>query len=1269
MALKKLVEYLDNDNDCDGQYTVPTIMSLYKGFLKDGDEGYCHKTVVNKLKHHYGSGLVVTSEKGKETILTMLDASNQILRENLKKCTLTNEDIIDMAATLINDEIRSTIYDLTTYPKMINMFDDTLTQPLTKRFFNVAIKTKAKVKPHTVERRRIAISHALISAERPRSFISPLLLGVAVYINTRLESRECVDILNSLAFCEDYTELLRLFDSLIPKEDSEEYGVLLHDFLNFVFDNADLNIRTLTGLGTWHCMGGIVAGTPSVDNQAEPLIPRAIKIREAEQLYKFASIPITQYKRQKNAGLKKVKVGPLSISKDEPKNLLKAKMLDSFWLVSFPLLKEISTAQPWRKINCPNWSGYMQSSVTGGSYNVSDIQILPFINLDPKKSETVFSAMDFAQNQMSKLYPAIQGHKKTQGAITLDQNLHVIFDDIWLANRERFNQIFLRLGGFHKIMSYMGGIGFIMRGSGLEELFSTVYASNTVEHMMTGKAYSRALRGHMLVSTAMVKMMLEERPGCLTGVSKEHIRTLHTYLIEGSCTSDQMLNNQTAKQISSLLEDLVRDLKSESSTAALWISYIVQTQMMRLFIFAERTGDFDLHLYCVERFIPIFHASNHFPYAKSTRRYLDTMRDLPNIMSKEQYDAYVKGGFFTIRRSHRFWSGIFSDQTIEQVLMRTLKAPGGLAHGRGVTDSTQAKFVHAIPKCIPICNALEDFCGVHSTSSDQHRDLRAATEAKDGEHCSVFYGWLSQNSPFQYKDVEGLVDVATGVIADPSANAHEAYSRGLAIANSLNDIAFSEVKLKHSHAVVSIKAARDRIKVRGQDVEYNFDLLFARATCVSSPQEMKDNLCYEFAKTAPAMFEKGLMRKNTKSVLAALIKEGHVLDIQAPNPQEQFVIDGGKFLQCVPWPDKAEKYDDVLDQYIKYAIQNYPPHSHFVMDGYEDPNSVKVCEQKQRIKGNVARTIIFDEQTKLSKFSKTEFFNNSINKGRFVKILSIKLRQAGYEVTECEGDADYDIAEAALTQSSNNLVCLDASDTDILVKLVSAENVSENLVMKLNTGRYKIASIRRSLKQNVVKYVLVAHAMSGCDSTSALFRRGKTHAFKAIDNEKDLSFLDVFKSKDSTHDQIASAGEKFLLIVYNAPQTTQTLDDLRYANYKKQVNKKSLTSATGLELRALPPTSDSAKYQSYRAYYQIQKWLGNYLNPTDWGWMRNEYLIPVVKDKAAAPDKILKLISCGCKQGCHKTCMCRKAGMFCTILCSGCNGRDCTNLENVESDF
>ena len=171
----------------------------------------------------------------------------------------------------------------------------------------------------TVERKKVAIGHALINAVRPRSFISPVLLGIAVYFNTRLESREGVDILSSLSFCDDYKELLRLFDSLIPDDDCEEFDILLHDFLNFVFDDADINIRTLTGLGTFHVMGGIVAGIPSVGEQAEPEIVRSIKIRPAKELYKFANVQITPYKRKKHEGLKTLKVGPLSLGSVEPR--------------------------------------------------------------------------------------------------------------------------------------------------------------------------------------------------------------------------------------------------------------------------------------------------------------------------------------------------------------------------------------------------------------------------------------------------------------------------------------------------------------------------------------------------------------------------------------------------------------------------------------------------------------------------------------------------------------------------------------------------------------------------------------------------------------------------------------------------------------------------------------------------------------------------------------------------------------------------------------
>ena len=158
---------------------------------------------------------------------------------------------------------------------------------------------------------------------------------------------------------------------------------------------------------------------------------------------------------------------------------------------------------------------------------------------------------------------------------------------------------------------------------------------------------------------------------------------------------------------------------------------------------------------------------------------------LPDQMLPMQFKRLSEEGYFTIRRSHRFWSGNFTDQIIEQLLMRKLKAPGGLAHGHGLTPSTQAKFVHVIPQCAPICNALEDFCGVRSRTSEQHNDLRASTSARDSDHLTTLYNWLDLYSPFNYASVDGLVSVFSGIVAESSANAEDAYSFEKNVANKL----------------------------------------------------------------------------------------------------------------------------------------------------------------------------------------------------------------------------------------------------------------------------------------------------------------------------------------------------------------------------------------------------------------------------------------------------------------------------------------------------
>lgn len=168
------------------------------------------------------------------------------------------------------------------------------------------------------------------------------------------------------------------------------------------------------------------------------------------------------------------------------------------------------------------------------------------------------------------------------------------------------------------------------------------------------------------------------------------------------------------------LERLMDTISSESRTAKLWMNYLAQVDVLKQFIWAERTGDWELHLHSVRKMIPLFHAAGHFAYAKSARLYLQDMEDLGRKMSPADHQKFTNGGYFTIRRTDCFWGGNFSDQTIEQELMRLLKTSGGMTHGRGITDSSLMKWVHALPFSIVVCVALEVLTGVHTVSSEKH---------------------------------------------------------------------------------------------------------------------------------------------------------------------------------------------------------------------------------------------------------------------------------------------------------------------------------------------------------------------------------------------------------------------------------------------------------------------------------------------------------------------------------------------------------------------
>ena len=102
-----------------------------------------------------------------------------------------------------------------------------------------------------------------------------------------------------------------------------------------------------------------------------------------------------------------------------------------------------------------------------------------------------------------------------------------------------------------------------------------------------------------------------------------------------------------------------------------------------------------------------------------------------------------------------------------------------------------------------------------------------------------------------------------------------------------------------------------------------------------------------------------------------------------------------------------------------------------------------------------------------------------------------------------------------------------------------------------------------------------------------------------------------------------------------------------------------------VDMARLPPTIDVIHIHSKRAYLQIQTWIGNALNPKNYGWrMRDGMLEPIPMYKKPAPDNLLDIMKCSCKEmRCKgRNCLCYGNFQKCTLVCC------CQNCEQPFND-
>ena len=244
-------------------------------------------------------------------------------------------------------------------------------------------------------------------------------------------------------------------------------------------------------------------------------------------------------------------------------------------------------------------------------------------------------------------------------------------------------------------------------------------------------------------------------------------------------------------------------------------------------------------------------------------------------------------------------------------------------------------------------------------------------------------------------------------------------------------------------------------------------------------------------------------------------------------------------------------------------------------------------------------------------------------------------------------------------------VVVQATDTDILMLCLyhypRLMNISHLWVEKndifppLHDLVNQMASLLGKNALELTETLLVAYVLSGCDSVSYSFKRGKTRAAKvAIQLVGKMTTLANFEPVDVTDidEKVFDEARDYFCHLYSTV-TSPSVNVIRA----------HLFASRKQDIRSLPPTGDTFKFHVLRSlaqfslYRQASLCNPTLLPPEHYGRrLENGALIPVMQTLPAKPTTA-KLYFCKCKVTpyCQRNCSCRKLPGRCIIACP-CNG-------------
>ena len=1284
-AFLKVIVFLET-SEID-QVTLQDLVQLMSEHLDENSEPFTSKHMKSRLIEHFGERLFVTDEKGKKCIVTLQRTASLLIQSLYKESKDSNPEtqkrnIIETAAKLIKNDIKDMKQCNEIYPDVTDIESSEKCMAFIPTSLRIFLDKLISSKQCTL--RIASVAHAIIQATRPKTIIAPLQLTLGVQLHLLFGSKMLIEMLNELGFCCSYNEVQKFEKSAAVSQTFDEPDLSGNEFIQFMADNVDHNVRTLDGRNTFHGMGMMATVTPGISHKRQVRRVAA----SLEDIAVVGRINIHFKGPVQNTDLTYPYL-PVALMEDTAYNV------DILWKMSWLL-----------RPKTPLWNGTMQMIYDGDHSGESSTIFLPMIDMDPTNETCIYSTLHYIAGLSKKF--------NTLPVVTFDQPLWWKAMLIVHAEDEGsyVKKTVLRLGGLHIEMSFLGAIGHLMTDTGLKEVLQTVFADTTVPHMLNGKALSRAIRGHMLTETALTALIVsmtfdidiprlckEPESGQQAEDTEPTTVTSDTENIEANAHSDEIHINTERKLLENAMEVLdklmsktvdldeavkfkevthvVNSLETEIHslklyrTAKLWIQYMDMLDILKQFIRAERIGDWKLHLHSISLMLPYFAACGRNAYTKSATLYLHNMYNL-HITHPQIYHSFSKG-FHVVRRTNRYWAGLSSDLAIEQILMRSVKTVGGMTRGRGMDEAQRSLWILSRPVCSEINNQMQGLIRPKD-SNDKHKECSEARIKRDSRDVHIMIDYLLDRNPFSSE--KELRSISSGVVASEKTNVDNAKQLGSEIVKNMEGQKVQEIVLRKKDQVIimtdtaTLKIDQDSIKI---DPQLLFQRLITAAQGSVPVEDLKDFFGHELCTFPPSLFESDhLMRTANKATLAnemircaKLNNEELERRINFDNQSENFkyVIDGGSLLHKLSWP-RGNTYNQICGMYVKYLVENYNKPI-VVFDGYDGGPSTKDNVHIRRTGGRMGAEVLVRGDL-LMNTKKQQFLLNQQNKQKFIYLMDAHLHASGIETLHAPADADFLIVNTAVRMASEYNTIVIGEDTDLLVLLCyHADIVNNQLFLQGRNGKFvNIPAVQDSLGKEICSNLLFIHAVLGCDTVSKPSGLGKPSATKMFkQNELFRKCAIVFNAMPDnvSNLDVIKAGEEAMLCLYHAdPKKITSLNELRM----KQFLDKTSNTSVPINPKSLPPTEDACKYHSLRVYHQILTWKGIPADPLDFGWeKKGSFLYPITTRHPAAPDNVLKVVRCSCKTGCKTmACSCRKLSLPCSIVCKNCSADMCVNL-------